>query len=171
MLNPAGLPHRDWYKHTIYAPGEFTGYAAVVIPGVNEGVEAKDAARTQAQIDALAGALNKASGVLEQAAEVSLSACLWMGRPRYSGALSVARRALQLLGEGHIPQTVLHRCSPVGFCWGTIRGIPWYISRTHGEHFQEAPPMIHDIVLSLVFLSMIIAPALVAMHTEEQVEI
>ena len=31
--------------------------------------------------------------------------------------------------------------------------------------------MIHDIVLSLVFLSMIIAPALVAMHTEEQVEI
>ena len=69
LLNPAGLPHRDWYKHTIYAPGEFTGYAAVVIPGVNEGVEAKDAARTQAQIDALAGALNKASGVLEQAAK------------------------------------------------------------------------------------------------------
>lgn len=68
LLNPAGLPHRDWYKHTVYAPGEFTGYAAVVIPGVNEGIEAKDAARTQAQIDALANALNKASAILEQAA-------------------------------------------------------------------------------------------------------
>jgi N-acetylated-alpha-linked acidic dipeptidase len=69
LLNPAGLPHRDWYKHTIYAPGEFTGYAAVVIPGVNEGIEAKDAARTQTQIDALASALNKASEILEQAAK------------------------------------------------------------------------------------------------------
>jgi len=69
LLNPAGLPHRDWYKHTIYAPGEFTGYAAVVIPGVNEAIEAKDAARTQTQIDALTSALNKASEILEQAAK------------------------------------------------------------------------------------------------------
>jgi N-acetylated-alpha-linked acidic dipeptidase len=69
LLNPEGLPHREWYKHTIYAPGEFTGYAAVVIPGVNEGIEAKDAARTQTQIDALASALNKASEILEQAAK------------------------------------------------------------------------------------------------------
>jgi N-acetylated-alpha-linked acidic dipeptidase len=69
LLNPAGLPHRDWYKHTIYAPGEFTGYAAVVIPGVNEAIEAKDAARAQMQIDALTSALNKASEVLEQAAK------------------------------------------------------------------------------------------------------
>jgi N-acetylated-alpha-linked acidic dipeptidase len=69
LLNPAGLPHRDWYKHTIYAPGEFTGYAAVVIPGVNEGIEAKDAPRTQTQINALTTALNNASQVLEQAAK------------------------------------------------------------------------------------------------------
>jgi N-acetylated-alpha-linked acidic dipeptidase len=69
LLNPAGLPHRDWYKHTIYAPGEFTGYAAVVIPGVNEAIEAKDAARAQTQIDALTSALNRAAEVLEQAAK------------------------------------------------------------------------------------------------------
>ena len=65
LLNPEGLPHREWYKHTIYAPGEFTGYAAVVIPGVNEGLDAKDSARTQAQITALTAALNRASAVLE----------------------------------------------------------------------------------------------------------
>jgi N-acetylated-alpha-linked acidic dipeptidase len=69
LLNPVGLPHRDWYKHTIYAPGEFTGYAAVVIPGVNEAIEAKDAGRAQTQIDALTSALNKASEILEQAAK------------------------------------------------------------------------------------------------------
>lgn len=65
LLNPAGLPHRDWYKHTIYAPGEFTGYAAVVIPGVNEAIDANDPARGQAQIAALTAALARASTVLE----------------------------------------------------------------------------------------------------------
>ena len=69
LLNDAGLPKRPWYRHTIYAPGEFTGYAAVVIPGVNEGIDAADTARTQGQIDALASALNHASGILENAAK------------------------------------------------------------------------------------------------------
>jgi len=69
LLNPEGLPRRDWYKHTIYAPGEFTGYAAVVIPGVNEGIDAKDTSRTQTQIADLAAALNRASTILEQAAK------------------------------------------------------------------------------------------------------
>src|SRR6185312_3488754 len=30
LLSPSGLPRRPWYKHTIYAPGEYTGYAAIV---------------------------------------------------------------------------------------------------------------------------------------------
>ncbi len=65
LLNNAGLPHRPWYRHTIYAPGEYTGYAAVVIPGVNEGIDAKDAARTSAQLAALTEALNRSAAVLE----------------------------------------------------------------------------------------------------------
>jgi len=69
LLDPAGLPHRTWYKHTIYAPGEFTGYAAVVIPGVNEGIDAPDAARTQAQLANLTAALNRAATILETAAK------------------------------------------------------------------------------------------------------
>lgn len=64
LLNPAGLPGRAWFKHTIYAPGEYTGYAAVVIPGVSEAVEAKDATRAQAQLDLLAEALHRAEKVL-----------------------------------------------------------------------------------------------------------
>ena len=68
LLNEQGLPKRPWFKHTIYAPGEFTGYAAVVIPGVNEGVDAEDSARTQAQLEALTAALNRASAILEHAA-------------------------------------------------------------------------------------------------------
>jgi N-acetylated-alpha-linked acidic dipeptidase len=69
LLNPDGLPRRSWYKHTIYAPGEYTGYAAVVIPGVNEGIDANDHARTQEQLGALAAALNRSAAILEDAAK------------------------------------------------------------------------------------------------------
>ena len=69
LLNPAGLPKRPWYSHTIYAPGEFTGYAAVVIPGVNEAIEAADATRAQSQLAPLAEALNRSAAILESAAK------------------------------------------------------------------------------------------------------
>jgi N-acetylated-alpha-linked acidic dipeptidase len=69
LLLEAGLPHRPWYKHSIYDPGEYTGYAAVVIPGVTEGIDAEDNARTQGQLDALAAALNRSAAILEGAAK------------------------------------------------------------------------------------------------------
>ncbi len=64
LLSPAGLPNRPWYKHTIYAPGEYTGYAAVVIPGVNEALSAHDTPRAAQQLTALAEALNRAAATL-----------------------------------------------------------------------------------------------------------
>jgi N-acetylated-alpha-linked acidic dipeptidase len=69
LLSPQGLPERPWYKHTIYAPGQYTGYAAVVIPGVNEAIDAKDTATAQAQLGVLAKALNRASATLEGAVQ------------------------------------------------------------------------------------------------------
>ena len=67
LLSPDGLPNRPWYKHTIYAPGEFTGYAAVVIPGVNEAIESKQAAVTSQQLAVLTKALDRAAQTLESA--------------------------------------------------------------------------------------------------------
>jgi N-acetylated-alpha-linked acidic dipeptidase len=67
LVAPAGLPNRPWYKHTIYAPGEYTGYAAVVIPGVNEAIDAKDQTRAEQQIGVLAQALDRAAQTLESA--------------------------------------------------------------------------------------------------------
>ncbi len=69
LLDPAGLPKRPWFRHTVFAPGEFTGYAAVVIPGVTEGIDAADAPRTQTQATQLAAALDRASQILETAAK------------------------------------------------------------------------------------------------------
>ena len=67
LLSPQGLPQRPWFKHTIYAPGEFTGYAAVVIPGINEAIDVPDAARAQAQLVVLTDALNRSAAILETA--------------------------------------------------------------------------------------------------------
>jgi N-acetylated-alpha-linked acidic dipeptidase len=67
LTSKAGLPNRPWFKHTIYAPGEYTGYAAVVIPGVNEAIQAKDPGRVSQQLGVLAEALDRAAQTLESA--------------------------------------------------------------------------------------------------------
>jgi N-acetylated-alpha-linked acidic dipeptidase len=65
LLVPEGLPHRPWFRHSIYAPGEYTGYAAVVIPGVNEALDKGDAERARQQLAVLTAALNRAAKALE----------------------------------------------------------------------------------------------------------
>ncbi len=65
LLVPEGLPHRPWFRHAVYAPGEYTGYAAVVIPGVNEALDKGDAERARQQLAVLAAALERAAKALE----------------------------------------------------------------------------------------------------------
>jgi N-acetylated-alpha-linked acidic dipeptidase len=71
LLIPEGLPGRDWYKHSLYAPGRFTGYGAKTLPGVREAVEERRfadanlyAARTAAAIDRLAAKLDAAKAII-----------------------------------------------------------------------------------------------------------
>jgi N-acetylated-alpha-linked acidic dipeptidase len=67
LLSDAGLPNRPWYRHTIYAPGEYTGYAAVVIPGVNEAIDAKNETVAAQQLVVLTQALDRAARTLDSA--------------------------------------------------------------------------------------------------------
>jgi len=67
LISEQGLPNRPWYKHTIYAPGEFTGYSAVVIPGVNEALDARDVKLAMQQLTVLTQALTRAAQALEGA--------------------------------------------------------------------------------------------------------
>ena len=64
LLLPEGLPNRPWFRHAIYAPGQYTGYAAVVIPGVNEAIDKRDLQLTKQQISALAAVLERSAGVM-----------------------------------------------------------------------------------------------------------
>jgi len=67
LLSDSGLPNRPWYRHTVYAPGEFTGYSAVVIPGVNESIDAKNATLAAQQLEILIQALDRAATALDSA--------------------------------------------------------------------------------------------------------
>ncbi len=59
-----GLPNRPWYRHTIFAPGMVTGYAAVEIPGVNEAIDARNPELAAAQLNVLATVLDRAAQTL-----------------------------------------------------------------------------------------------------------
>ena len=65
LLLPAGLPRRPWYKHSLYAPGFYTGYGVKTVPGVREAIEQQNWSETQQQITAVANAINKFSSYLD----------------------------------------------------------------------------------------------------------
>ncbi|MDR3764168.1 MAG: M28 family metallopeptidase [Acidobacteriota bacterium] len=62
-----GLPHRTWFRHTVFAPGEYTGYAAVVLPAVSEAMDHDDPATAAESLEEVTAALQRAATVLEAA--------------------------------------------------------------------------------------------------------
>ncbi len=59
LLDPAGLAHRDWFKHLVYAPGFYTGYGVKTLPGVREGIEQGQYQDAQTEIVRVAKALQR----------------------------------------------------------------------------------------------------------------
>jgi len=59
LLNENGLPRRAWYKHTIYAPGYYTGYGVKTLPGIREAIEQRNWEEAQQQIETDASAINR----------------------------------------------------------------------------------------------------------------
>jgi N-acetylated-alpha-linked acidic dipeptidase len=65
LLMTKGLPRRPWYKHSLYAPGFYTGYGVKTIPGVREAIEQKDWSEARTQIEEVAAAINRLATYLE----------------------------------------------------------------------------------------------------------
>jgi len=59
LLIETGLPRREWYKHSIYAPGSYTGYGVKTLPGIREAIEQKNWSEAQTQIEVDAKAIMK----------------------------------------------------------------------------------------------------------------
>ena len=65
LLTKEGLPRRGWYRHTIYAPGFYTGYGVKTMPGIREAIEQRDWKEAQDQISIAAQVLNNFAQYLE----------------------------------------------------------------------------------------------------------
>jgi N-acetylated-alpha-linked acidic dipeptidase len=59
LMIDAGLPRRPWYKHSIYAPGYYTGYGVKTLPGIREAIEQRNWKEAQEQIDIAAAAIGR----------------------------------------------------------------------------------------------------------------
>ncbi len=68
LLDPAGLPHREWYRHLLYAPGLYTGYDVKTLPGVRESIEQQQYEGADAEIARAARALAREAALVDEAA-------------------------------------------------------------------------------------------------------
>jgi N-acetylated-alpha-linked acidic dipeptidase len=68
LTNPDGLPGRPWFKHEIYAPGQYTGYEAKTIPGVREALELQRWREAEEQVGIAAKTLQQETALINQAA-------------------------------------------------------------------------------------------------------
>ncbi|PSL27685.1 transferrin receptor-like dimerization domain-containing protein [Chitinophaga ginsengisoli] len=68
LLYDKGLPNRGWYKHTVYAPGFYTGYGVKTLPGIREAIEQRRWQEAEEQIAIAAAAVNRLTNYLQQAA-------------------------------------------------------------------------------------------------------
>ncbi|RYY29614.1 MAG: M28 family peptidase, partial [Sphingobacteriaceae bacterium] len=71
LLTTTGLPRRAWYKHSIYAPGFYTGYGVKTMPGIREAIEQRNWKEAQEQLNIDAGVLNKFAAYLNQTAALA----------------------------------------------------------------------------------------------------
>jgi N-acetylated-alpha-linked acidic dipeptidase len=70
LTDDAGLPKRPWYRHMLYAPGYYTGYAVKTMPGVREAMEQKEYepkenATVEVEITRVARALMREAALLD----------------------------------------------------------------------------------------------------------
>ena len=68
-LDP-GLPGRPWFRHRIYAPGMYTGYAVKTLPGIREAVEAGKPDEAELQAKQVVQVLRALNDRVEQASKL-----------------------------------------------------------------------------------------------------
>ena len=67
LTREEGLPGRPWYRHFLYAPGQYTGYGVKTIPSVREAMELRDWKEAEAQIPVTAKILENYATEIDRA--------------------------------------------------------------------------------------------------------
>jgi len=69
LTNAEGLPNRPWFKHQLYAPGFYTGYAVKTVPAVREAIELKQWKQADEAIVVVARVLENEAALISSAAQ------------------------------------------------------------------------------------------------------
>ena len=69
LIDDRGLHGRTWFKHQIYAPGFYTGYAALPLPDLRQAIEDGRAAEASEAAARIIEAIKRATQVLKQGRE------------------------------------------------------------------------------------------------------
>jgi len=67
LTDARGLRGRPWYRHQIYAPGFYTGYAAQPLPDFRQAIEDRSTANASEALGRIVAALKRATEVLRKA--------------------------------------------------------------------------------------------------------
>jgi N-acetylated-alpha-linked acidic dipeptidase len=65
LTSDAGLPGRTWYRHQIYAPGQYTGYGVKTLPAIREAIELRRWDEANAQSIVVAKLLDEARAAID----------------------------------------------------------------------------------------------------------
>jgi N-acetylated-alpha-linked acidic dipeptidase len=69
LTNAEGLPGRPWFKHQLYAPGYYTGYAVKTMPAIREAIEQKQWKQADEAIVVVARVLQDEAALISSAAQ------------------------------------------------------------------------------------------------------
>lgn len=69
FIDARGLRNRNWYKHQIYAPGVYTGYAAQPLTDFRQALDERNTSNTQESLTRIVEAIKRATNVLRQVRE------------------------------------------------------------------------------------------------------
>ncbi len=67
FIDDRGLRGRPWYKHHIYAPGSYTGYAAQPLPDFRQALEDRNTANAKEALERIVEAMKRAADTLRKA--------------------------------------------------------------------------------------------------------
>lgn len=67
LIDSRGLRGRAWYKHQIYAPGFYTGYAAQPLTDFRQALDERNGAHAKESLERIVQAIRRAANTLKQA--------------------------------------------------------------------------------------------------------
>jgi len=67
FIDERGLRGRPWYRHQIYAPGTYTGYAAQPLPDFRQGLDDRSSGNAKEGLQRIVAVIKRATETLRQA--------------------------------------------------------------------------------------------------------